>query len=358
MARRKKHMKLPNGFGSIKYLGPRRRRPYAVYPPVEEWTRSGPVSPPALAYTETWEEGYEILTARKMELEGKIKLKGPVYIDRTPTFAEVYDRYFQEKYFNSPKKYSQSSIRSTQAAFRNCSALHDLRFGQLRYEDLQEIVNRCPLKHSSLELIISLLHQMYAYAMKYEIVDKDYSVYLYMPKAEDDESGEPFSPRELKVLWEHKSDPVVSMILIMCYSGYRISAYSSLEVNLKEKYFRGGVKTAAGKNRIVPIHSGIYEMVVERWKGCDLLGCSPAAFRKSMTSCLESLGISQVNGKKHTPHDCRHTFSSLCELYGVSDNDRKRMLGHSFGGDITNQIYGHRTVEDLRKEIEKIKIPE
>lgn len=38
------------------------------------------------------------------------------------------------------------------------------------------------------------------------------------------------------------------------------------------------------------------------------------------------------------------------------ENDRKRMLGHSFGGDVTNDVYGHRTLEDLRSEIEKIKI--
>lgn len=38
-------------------------------------------------------------------------------------------------------------------------------------------------------------------------------------------------------------------------------------------------------------------------------------------------------------------------------NDRKRMLGHSFGSDITNAVYGHRTLEELRSEIEKIKVP-
>ena len=32
MARRKKYPKLPNGFGSIKYLGKGRSNPYAVYP--------------------------------------------------------------------------------------------------------------------------------------------------------------------------------------------------------------------------------------------------------------------------------------------------------------------------------------
>lgn len=32
------------------------------------------------------------------------------------------------------------------------------------------------------------------------------------------------------------------------------------------------------------------------------------------------------------------------------------MMGHSFGNDITNGVYGHRTPEELRAEIEKIKI--
>ena len=60
--------------------------------------------------------------------------------------------------------------------------------------------------------------------------------------------------------------------------------------------------------------------------------------------------------QRHTPHDARHTFSMLCEKYQVNENDRKRMLGHAFQ-DITNKIYGHRTVEELRREIEKIEIP-
>lgn len=47
----------------------------------------------------------------------------------------------------------------------------------------------------------------------------------------------------------------------------------------------------------------------------------------------------------------------LCERYGVRENDRKRMIGHAFKDDVTNAVYGHRTVEDLRAEIEKIQIP-
>lgn len=359
MARRKKHMKLPNGYGSIKYLGKGRRRPYAVYPPVEEWTEKGPVTPKALGYKETWEEGYELLTTYNLEKQGKIKVNRNVYIDRTPTFAEVYERFYQEKFFRSDKKLSDATMYSTRAAYNNCFALHDVQFGQLKYDDLQDVVNSCSLKRSSIELIVSLLHQMYRYAMKYEIVDKDYSQFLYMPKEEDDESGEPFTDMELEILWKDKDDPITQMILIMCYSGYRIKAFENIEVNLKDKYFKGGVKTKASKERIVPIHPSIYDFVRNRYSGNNLLGCTSSTFRRNMYSKLELLGISKTeSGKKHTPHDCRHTFSALCEKYGVSENDRKRMMGHSFGNDITNATYGHRTLDDLRKEIEKIQVPD
>ena len=265
MRNRKKHMKLPNGFGSIKCLSGNRRKPYAVYPPVTEWTPTGPVTPPALAYTETWEEGYELLTAYNMEKAGKIKINRSVFIERTPTFAKVYQQFFDEKFHNSPKNFSKETIASTRAAYKNCSAIHDIPIGNLRYDDLQQIINNCPLKHSSLELIVSLLHQIYAFAIKYEICEKDYSAFLYIPIPDDDESGEPFTLDELNILWTNKADPIVQMILIMCYSGFRIRAYASIEVHLDEAYFKGGVKTAASKNRIVPIHSCIQDFVAERY---------------------------------------------------------------------------------------------
>lgn len=355
MAKRKRRMKLPNGFGSIKYLGSGRRNPYAAYPPAEKWAENGKyqITPKALIYTETWEDAYEALTAYNMEKSGKIKINRNVLIDRSPTFAEVYESFFKEKYHDSPKKLSNASMRSTQAAFKNCSSLHDMKIGELRYDDLQKVINNCRLKHASLELIVSLLHQMYKYSMKYEIVEKDYSAFLYIPIEDDDESGVPFSDKELNTFWKNKSDPVISMLLIMCYSGFRVSAYTKMETNLEEWYFKGGVKTRSSKNRIVPIHSSIQDIASSRYEkyGNSLLGMTVQTFRNAMCKKLKQFEI-----EKHTPHDCRHTFSMLCERYNVNENDRKRLMGHSFGGDITNQKYGHRTIDELRHEIEKIKV--
>ena len=206
--------------------------------------------------------------------------------------------------------------------------------------------------------MVITLKQMYKYALKYEIIDKDYSAYLYMPKGNDAEHGVPFTDADLKKLWKHKTDPIAEMLLIMCYSGYRISAYLTIEVNLTDGYFKGGVKTASSKDRIVPIYPGIRELVTDRMQRVHggehgLLGMSAHDFRQGLYPYLKELGI-----EKHTPHDCRHTFSTLCERYGVSESDRKRLLGHSFGNDITNGVYGHRTTEELREQMQKIQLPD
>ena len=55
--------------------------------------------------------------------------------------------------------------------------------------------------------------------------------------------------------------------------------------------------------------------------------------------------IAESRGKENSPI----TYSPLFT---------KRMMGHSFANDITNGVYGHRTLEELRTEIEKIKVLE
>lgn len=376
--RKRKHPRLPSGYGTIKYLGKHRRNPYGVYPPTQDYNLNGsPVSQPAICYVDDWYKGFAVLTAYKagtyepgMEADLEIGEENIGQftqriladynrirqVDEEPagkTFAEIYEEFYEYKYVrDKSREYSKQAMASTRAAYKNCAPLHGRIFRDLRYPDLQAVVDSCPLKHASLELIVSLLHQMYQYADVMEIVDKDYSANVKINKAEDDEHGEPFTDRDLATLWAHKDNPVAEFLLIMCYSGFRIVEYQTMEVNLEEMYFRGGVKTRAGKHRIVPIHSSILPLVAARMgRYSCLLPSTPGAFRKEMYATLEQLGI-----QRHTPHDCRHTFSALCEKYRIYDNDRKRMLGHSFGNDITNAVYGHRSLEDLRAEIEKIKV--
>lgn len=377
MPKRKRHPKLPNGYGSIKYLGKNRRNPYGVYPPVTEFNEDGiPIGQKAICYVRTWTVGFAVLTAyhagtyeKGMELllpDDSNQASGDTLIqnilanynrissqaDQGLTFSEVYEMFFKDKYETSKKTYSQSSINATKMAYFNCKSLYDRPFKDIRYEELQKVLDDSPLKKASVKMIFLLFKQMWKYGELHELCDKNYAAYVEIRKEDDEEHGVPFTENDLSILWANKDDPTVEMILIMCYSGFRIAEYLDIEINLEQMYFKGGIKTESSKNRIVPIHSSVQQLVVKRLKrdGCILSGRLPK-FRGRMDRVLKDIGI-----ERHTPHDCRHTFSMLCEKYKVSENDRKRMLGHSFRKDITNGVYGHRTLEDLKEEIEKIKV--
>ena len=381
MAKRKKHPKLPNGYGTIRFLGSDRRNPYAVHPPTTEFNENGiPQTPKAICYVNDWYKGFAVLTAYKAgtyypgyekTLPNSFSASDSNFINKIlsdysmtkaadertliieKTFAQVYEEFYKWKFEQDKSKvYSTQAKYSTRAAFKNSSSIHNKIFRNLRHQDLQNVIDDCPLKYSSKELIVSLFHQMYKYADIYELCDKDHSAHVKINIPDDDEHGVPFTDEELSVLWEHKDNPTAELLLILCYTGFRIGELKDLYIDLDQKYFFGGIKTGAGKNRTVPIHSCILDMVIHRLQQYNsLFTHTEQRFRLDMYEFLPSLGID-----KHTPHDCRHTFSRLCEKYKVSENDRKRMMGHSFGADITNGIYGHRTVEDLREEIEKIKI--
>ncbi len=292
--RKKKHKKLPNGFGSIKYLGKNRRNPYAAYPPVQKYNINGsPVTVPAIGYYKDWYTAFDALREYNHN-PYNIQAKGM-------TFEELYKLYYNSKYENSKKTFSMSSKYSTRAAFNNCSVLHNRKFKDLKKSDLQEVIDNCTLKHSSLELIVNLFHGMYKYAIENDFMDKDYSQFVTINIQDDDENGEPFSQEELNILWKNKDIPGVDTILIMIYSGFRISAYENMEYNLQDKYFKGGVKTKAGKDRLVPIHNSIYNMVAP-YNGKPFYK-NPVDYRKNVFyPLLEKLGILiTTNGKNTHP---------------------------------------------------------
>lgn len=378
MGRKKKHPNLPNGYGSIRKLSGNRRNPYAVHPPVTEFTPDGkPVTHKALCYVSDWYVGFAVLTAYKagtytpgMEKDLVVSqdlsaaemtdfvnkvLADYTTMTRQPeenetmTFEELYEKFYDWKY-NGKRQYSYQSKASTGSAFKNCKALHKIKIDEITCEQMQEVIDSCPLKHASLENILSLMKQMYHYAIGQFLIDKDPTMLLKINSEDDDEHGVPFSVSDLEKLWDHEKDDVAQVLLILCYSGYRIMELQNIKIDLNKMYFEGGLKTATSKERIVPIHSAIQNIVKKRiTKYGSLLPGSYSKFRTNLISYLPMLNLDT----DHTSHDCRHTFSKLCEKYKVNENDRMRMLGHKFKN-VTNDVYGHRDLEDLRKEIEKI----
>ena len=82
----------------------------------------------------------------------------------------------------------------------------------------------------------------------------------------------------------------------------------------------GGVKTAAGKNRLVPIHSKIQSIVQRRFeqsKGGYLFEYNGKKLNESQYRDVWNELMNTLN-MDHTPHECRHTFRSRLDSAGAN----------------------------------------
>ena len=74
----------------------------------------------------------------------------------------------------------------------------------------------------------------------------------------------PFSHQELLSLWCVLEFPFADMVLIGIYSGWRpqeLAVLKIADIDFENMTFIGGLKTDAGKNRTVPIHPQIMDLV-------------------------------------------------------------------------------------------------
>ena len=350
MPRKRQIMRNPNNYGTIKKLSGNRRRPYmvGVNPKIND---NGTYSYDILGY---FEDRTSAMIALAKYNENPVDLT-----NKDITFEEVYKLWYEDKFVNSKKQLSKSAVHAANAAFRNSSALHKRKFSEIRHLDLQMVVDNCPLKHASLEHIVTMFKGMYAFAMREDIVQRNHSEFVKINIPDDDEHGIRLDDADVALLWQHTDIPFVKVILIYLYTGWRATEFSEMKkeaIDLQEMTMTGGNKTKAGKNRIIPIHPRIQGFIKEMYE-TESEYILPSrqkhmsypsvviAFSEALAAC----GITT----KYTLHDCRHTFDSWLDDAGVPDVVRNLLMGHA-GKDLDEKVYIHKTVEQLREAIEKL----
>lgn len=172
--------------------------------------------------------------------------------------------------------------------------------------------------------------------------------------------------------------PIIDMILIQCYSGWRPGELCDLkmkDVDMDVGTFTGGLKTKAGINRTVPIHPRIYNLVKARYEKALEAG-SPYLFftirqrgfhhqntvKGEVTQMrYASFSVQLVNevvpllslNPEHKGHDGRITFVTMAKKYNMDEYAIKRLVGHHIK-DLTERVYTQRSIDWLKNEIEKI----
>ncbi|MBU3145765.1 tyrosine-type recombinase/integrase [Clostridium sp. CF012] len=342
-------MKNPNGFGSVHKLTGNRRNPYRARKTIG-WDENGKQLYQAIGYYKS----------RQLAIQALAEFNANPYDIKTDsiTFAEVYEKWSEEHFQNIVP----SAIRTWKSAYNHCGSLHTMRFKDIKTMTLEETIKNAVVGNSTKARMKSMFNLIYKYALKHEICDKDYAFLCNtVKKGKPKIERVPFNKNEIKILWDNINLPFVDMILIGIYSGWRpqeLAILKTLDIDINNRTMLGGLKTDAGKNRIVPIHSKVFPLIQNRYNENNehLFVVLNGQQGNSMTYDKYRLRFKKVMemlNMNHRPHDTRHTFITLAKEYNFNEYILKLIVGHSIV-DITEKIYTHRTISQLKEEIEKI----
>lgn len=372
-----KRKRLPNGFGQISEIKNRNlRNPFRAMVTVGKSSTGRPICKPLKpeSFFPTYNDAYAALVEYN---------RNPYDLEDSITVFKLYERWSKE-YFSTLK--APASIRTITSAWAYCSSVYDMRVSDLRVrhikgcmEDGIAVIRGVEKKPSAgtKSRIKSLFNLMLDYALEYELVDKNYARTFEISKdvlveSEETKNGHiPFTTDELDLLWNNIDKfKYVDVVLFQCYSGWRPQELGLLrieDVNLNDGYIIGGMKTDAGRDRIVPIHPKVRDIVQNRYNEAIsinspyLINCTDSHTHKGNIKFTYSKYYSRFEkivkalklNPEHRPHDGRKTFVTLCKKAELDEYAIKYMVGHEIY-DITEKVYTQREISWFKEEIEKI----
>lgn len=331
-------MKNPNGYGTVTKLSGNRRKPWIVKEGISGWQKP-------IGYTATKEEGMILLAQYNND-------PWDIEADKI-TLQELFDLWEEKR----AVKLGTSNRSSLKSAYKHCSKLGKVRYKQIKSYQMQDCIDSCGCGYSTQGTIKNLWGHLDRFALELDIISKRCSDLLTSDPIPET-TKEIFTDEEVSRLWENQNFPWVDSVLFFLYTGFRISEMIDLRtetVNLQEWTLTGGTKTAAGKNRLIPIHSKIQSIVQKRFEqsksgylfeynGKKL---NQTQYREFWAAVMEALKMD------HTPHECRHTFRSRLDSAGANKVCIDRLMGHKSKG-TGERVYTHKNIEELRLNIELI----
>lgn len=360
--KKSRRRRLPNGFGQITELkNSNLRKPFRAMVTVGKDNYGKPICKllKPNAYFETYNEAYEAL----------LKYNKDPYKDGFDTpVSEVFEKWFAN--YNK----SESRNNAIKVAWKYCHSIYNIPIAAIRTRHLMNCIengsivnNRGEVKElpeSMRRIVKYVLGEVMAYAVAHELADRNYvndisNSSLDVPKrASNKVEHKALTNDEMKHLWANsgKGD-VVDMILIQCYTGLRPSELISIklsDVDMEKGLITCGMKTEAGKNRLVPIHSAIFDLVKKFYALSEMRKDKYlfASVLKSISYNSYAIRFGMVF-PEHKPHDPRKQFVTMAKEYKMDLYAIKRIIGHKID-DITESIYTQRDYKWLKEEIEKI----
>ncbi|MCC8075745.1 MAG: site-specific integrase [Clostridiales bacterium] len=257
---------------------------------------------------------------------------------------------------------SASTVAAYSAAWKKCSYMENWPLRTLRTDSMQEVIdNNREMSASTLNNIKIVLTAICDYGEKNDILRRNYAKFIELPRKER-AIRDAFTELEVEKLRQAVDTvPFADVVYFMCWTGWRVGEvvqFRQQDFDRDAWTLTGGVKTAAGKNRTVPIPKPV-RPIVERWadRGCTYIFADPATGRQMSTGtfrqkyfapCCRAVGIREL-----TPHATRRTAETMAAKSGMRPELMLAIFGHTdYKTDV--QHYIRPTVETISDAMEKM----
>lgn len=253
--------------------------------------------------------------------------------DPNVKFKDLYKKWID----GHSAKVGKSTITGYKSVWQYFQPIYYVEVAKLKTEHLQKCIDDCPHGRRTKENMKAVGTCVFRLAMQLDIVDRNYAEYIYIPK-EDKNERLAFSMEQVQTMWENVDRvPNLKYVLLLCYTGMRLSEMlGALTENYDPTngYFVTGVKTDAGKNRVITISPKIRPFFSDFAKGKHLFTEFTAKrFRKDIFyPALQELDMDVLDEKGdhiYTPHCCRHTFATLMKNVNAPATDKQKLIGHA-----------------------------
>lgn len=347
-------MRLPNKYGSIEKLSGKRRKPFMVRKTIG-WDNEGHQIRKIVGYYETRQQALQSLA---------IYNENPYNIDsKNITVEQLFEKWKNEKY----DKITHKTQQVYNMCWNYCEVISTLPVVEIRLTHLQGIVDSMGNKWSAKKAFKNFWNQLFDYAIRNDINIKKYSSFIDIGKKTTKLERVPFEENEIDLMWDNVDRmDFIDTILILIYTGMRVGELLDIEIDnvyIDKKYMRGGSKTEAGKNRVIPLHDRILPLVTKWYNNAKLHNSKYLIYNYEYDKMLywnyyhekwEKI-IEQLNlSPNHKPHDTRHTFATRMDRTDANKLCIKRILGHA-STDITDKVYTHKDIQDLLDTVNKLR---
>ena len=359
-------MKNPPGYGSIVDLGKKRRRPIAVrVPNGKKFNKQGKeiIDYKYLGYFERTKQGKMNAQNLLAQYNAGTAIDIPKSTSSCPTFKEMAEIWLEKHlgHIRAKKgKVSDQLKRSYNAALLKCSPIHGKRIDCVKFQDVQDIADSISnMSNSTVTNVKTVLFETFDLARKQKYINENFIPDIdFIYKNTQEKIHSAFTRDEINLLWEHSTEKNIQIILVMIYTGMRIEELLSMKtanVYLNEKYMVGGVKTSAGKDRVIPISDKIYPFVQTLYNPSSTYLLTTNSKRYSRAEFMKDIWIPAMKTLElnHLPHDTRYACATMMDRANVNENSKKTILGHSREG-ITNKVYVEKDLNDLLTAINMI----